>query len=57
MCILKFEVLSVSESYLPESVSSHEAALVHVAVDTVKMSFTGILPHDIFFSVSEHGLL
>ena len=47
-------ILSVSESDLLQSVVSHKPALVHVAVDTVQMTFTGVLPHLKVAPVIEH---
>ena len=33
---------------------AHESALIHVAIDTVQFSFTGILPHLKVSSILEH---
>ena len=35
---------------------AHESALIHVAIDTVQLSLTGILPHFKVSSILEHRL-
>lgn len=35
---------------------AHESALVHVAIDTIQFSLTGILPHFKVSSILEHRL-
>lgn len=46
----------MSESYFSQPVSTHEAALVHVAVDAVDVSLAGVLPHGEVAPVGEHWL-
>ena len=36
---------------------THETALIHIAVDTLNTSFTGILPHGNIAIISNHGFL
>lgn len=52
----KFNVLSVPESNLSQSMPAHESTLIHVAVDTVQFSLTGILPHFKVSPILEHRL-
>ena len=47
-------ILSVSESDFPQSVSAHEAALIHVSVYAVELSLTGVLPHLDISAIAEH---
>ena len=44
----------MSESNLSQSMPAHESALIHVAIDTVQFSLTGILPHLKVSSILEH---
>ena len=46
----------MSESYFSQSVSAHESALVHIAIDAVEPSLTGILPHLDVSTILEHWL-
>ena len=54
--VQSYNVLSVSESNLSQSMPAHESALIHVAIDTVQLSLTGILPHFKVSSILEHRL-
>ena len=44
----------MSESNLSQSMPAHESTLIHVAIDTVQFSLTGILPHFKVSSILEH---
>ena len=46
----------MSEPNLSQSMPAHESALIHVAIDTVQLSLTGILPHFKVSSILEHRL-
>lgn len=52
--VQSYKALSVSESNLSQSMPAHESALIHVAIDTVQFSLTGILPHFKVSSILEH---
>lgn len=52
--VQSYNALSVSESNLSQSMPAHESTLIHVAIDTVQFSFTGILPHLKVSSILEH---
>ena len=52
--VQSYKALSVSESNLSQSMPAHESTLIHVAIDTVQLSLTGILPHFKVSSILEH---
>lgn len=52
--VQSYKALSVSESNLSQSMPAHESTLIHVAIDTVQFSLTGILPHFKVSSILEY---
>ena len=49
--------LSMPEPQFAQFVLAHETAFVHIAVDAVQVSFTGVLPHGYVTAVCKHRLL
>ncbi len=49
--------LSMPEPQFAQFVLAHEAAFVHIAVNAVKVSFTGVLPHGYVPAVSAYLFL
>jgi hypothetical protein len=44
------------ETYFFQGMVTHETAFIYISVDTMEVSFSGILPYEIIFAVFENGL-
>ena len=47
----------MSVTYFAQAVVAHEAALVDIAAYAVDVALAGILPHQVFVAVGQHGLV